>query len=645
MGCHEVRTICMRDCPDACSIIATVEDGRVIRQRGDPDHGVTRGFLCARGNAYLKRQYDPARLRYPLRRTAHGWERIGWDQALDLVAEKLTHYREALGPESLLAVHYSGMRGWVAKVLTRLFWAHIGGVTMSRGGLSIETLGAAQAADFGADGTHSPEDLANSRAFVLWGKNVAVTHLHWAAFISEARKRGAPLLVIDPVRTATAKQADRFYQLRPGTDGSLALGVARRLLERRTVDEAFLSAHTAGFEAFRRLAFSRTLAEVAQETDLSEAQIDEIADCYATTKPVATLIGLGPSYWPSGGASVRLIDALAALTGNIGIPGGGVGTSFFRRPPFDWSMLDAAPASAGRQVLLPRLGDDILAANGPPLKLGWIAGANPAATVPNSARVKEALRSLEYLVVVDQFMTATAELAQLVLPCTTYLETDDLVTTYGHTWLGLAQAAVPPEGESRPDAAILQALAERLGFGAALAGTPEAWMRRLLGPLAARGVTLETLRQGPQPNPLVPPVPFADRCFRTPSGRFEFLGEFAPNVSLSSGHHLVATKTLRMVNSQILPEDLPAEPTIAMHPERVARLGLADGQRVLVASHVGAVEARLAVDTAVRRDVVLFNPALWRGDLSGVNQLREALVTDLGESAAMHATAVRVLPA
>ena len=639
---HEVRTICMRDCPDACSIIATVDQGRVIGQRGDPDHGVTRGFLCARGNAYLKRQYDPARLLYPHRRTSRGWERLSWENALDLIAERLVQYRDTCGARSILAVNYSGMRGWLAKVLTRLFWAHVGGVTMSCGGLSIETLGAAQSADFGGDGTHAPEDLANSRGFVLWGKNVAVTHLHWAAFISEARKRGAPLLVIDPVRTATAKQADRFYQLRPGTDGILALGVARRLLERQAADDAFLAQHTSGFEAYRRLVLAHSLDEVAQATDLSVAQIEEIADCYATTPPVATLIGLGPSYWTHGGATVRLIDALAALSGNIGVAGGGAGTSFFRPPPFDLSMVSAAPQSAGRRVLLPRLGDDILAAGDPPLKMGWIAGANPAATVPNTTRVKEGLRSLEYLVVVEQFMTATAELADLVLPCTTYLETDDLVTTYGHTWLGLARSVVPPQGEARPDGAVLQGLARRLGFGPALAGSPEEWMRRLLGPLAAQGVTLESLRQGPQRSPLIPTVPFADRRFRTPSGRFEFLGKFSPGAPPSEGLHLMATKTLRMVNSQILPEDLPATPTVAVHPATVARLGLADGQRVRVGSTVGGVEATLAADAAVRPDVVLFNPALWQGDLSGVNQLRETRLTDLGESAAMHATVVTV---
>ncbi len=645
MGQHDVRTICMRDCPDACSIIATVADGRVIRQRGDPEHRITRGVLCARGNAYLKRQYDPARLRVPLRRTAKGWERLSWDQALDLVAQKLACARDTWGPQSILAIHYSGMRGWVAKVLARLFWAKMGGVTMTRGGLSIETLGAAQAADFGADDTHAPEDLANSRAVVVWGKNVAVTHLHWAAFVTEARRRGAELLVIDPVSTATAKKADRFFQLRPGTDGLLALGVARRLLEREAVDVAFVADHTANFDAFRRLAFERSLSEIAVATDLSTEQIEAIADCYAITKPVATLVGLGPSYWPHGGASVRLIDALAALTGNIGVSGGGVSTAFFRRAPFDWSLLDAAGPSAGRQLLLPQLGDAILGATEPALKVGWVAGANPAATAPDSSRVKAALRSLDFLVVVEQFLTATAELADVVLPCTTYLETNELVTTYGQTWLALAQAAVAPEGEARPDAAIFQGLADRLGFGPALAGSPDAWMGRLLGPLAPHGVTVEALRERPRPNPLAPQVPFADHRFPTVSGRFEFLGRFAPPAPRPEGDlHLVATKTLRMVNAQILSEDLPPEATVALHPETIARLGLADGQRIQVASAVGQIAARAAADPTVRRDVALINPALWAGDLSGVNQLRAAHVTDLGDSAAMHATTVRVSP-
>ena len=337
----------------------------------------------------------------------------------------------------------------------------------------------------------------------------------------------------------------------------------------------------------------RTLSEVAAATDLSVNQIDEIADCYAGTKPVATLVGLGPSYWPHGGASVRLIDALAALTGNIGVSGGGVSTAFSRRPPFDWSMLDGAGPSAGRQLLLPQLGEAILGATDPALKVGWIAGANPAATVPDSSRVKAALQSLDFLVVVEQFLTATAEFADVVLPCTTYLETDELVTTYGHTWLGLAQAVVPPEGEARAGCPHLPGARGPPGLRVGTGWTPAAWMRRLLGPLAPHGVTAEALRERPRPIPLAPQVPFADRRFPTASGRFELLNQFAPPAPRPAEDlHLVATKTLRMLNSQILPEDLPAEADSgdASGDDR-APGPRATASAIRVASAVGQIEA------------------------------------------------------
>jgi anaerobic selenocysteine-containing dehydrogenase len=646
MDSQEYRTTCTRDCPDACGIIATVQDGRVTMQKGDPEHGITRGFLCSRGKDYLKRFYDPNRLLYPQRRTPGGWQRISWDDALDLVAEKLVHYRDSFGPLSVLVVNYSGMRGWSARLLNRLFWAHLGGATFSSGGLSTETFEAAQQLDMGADGTHDPADLANSSGFVLWGKNVYVTHQHWTPFINQACKSGAPLVVIDPVRTATAQKADRFYQIRPGSDGMLAMGIARRLLERNAVDGEFITDHTSGFEAYREVVFSHTIEEVADATDLSVEEIDEIAEFYATRNPLATIIGLGPSYWTDGGAKVRLIDALAAISGNIGISGGGASSNFGGAPPFDLSALGEVPERQMRRVLLPRLGDDILAAGDPPLKMGWIAGANPAASAPNSNRVKEGLSSLEFLVVVEQFRSATAELADLVLPCATYLEMDDLVASYGHSWVGMCQQVVPPLGETKADGEIMQLLAGRLGFGDVLAGEPDRWMRRLLAaPLAPEGVTLESLRTRSQRNPLVPPVPFVGGRFRTPSGRYEFVGSFSPVKAGCGELHLVATKTPRMLNSQILSEDLPEEPVVRVNPVTAARLGLSDGQRVWVASSVGEVKVRLLADEAVRPDVLLFNPSAWKGDLSGVNQLRETLLTDLGDGAAMHETIVTLRPA
>lgn len=641
---RDYRTTCNRDCPDSCAVIATVKDGKIIRHKGDPQHEVTRGFLCSRGNDYLKRFYAPDRLLYPLRRVNHGWQRISWDDALDLIAGKLRHYRDAYGPRSVLVVNYSAIHSWIPRVLGRLFWAHFGGATFSAGGLSVEASHAAQQLDFGGDCTHEPEDLVHSKAFVIWGKNVAVTRQHWMPFIHQARKNGAFLAVIDPIHSEIARKADRFYQIRHGSDGLLAIGVCRLLLEREAVDKDFIGNHTRGFEAFRKMVFSYALEDIARAVDLSPEQIKEISDLYATQKPLATFTGLGPAYWSNGGAMIRLVDALAAISGNIGIPGGGMSTDVEGAAGLNLSMLREAPRSENRRILLPRLGEDILNAKDPTLRMGWIAGANPASSAPDTGRIQEGLRSLEFLVVVEQFMSATAELAHLVLPCTTYLEMDDLVTAYGHHWIGLTNRVVPPQGETKTDGEIFQLLAERLGFGAALVGEPETWIQKILEPLAAEGLTLERLKEKAHRNPKAVSVPFADRKFRTPSGKFEFITQFTPGASpTNDGLHLMATKTLRMVNSQILPEDLPAEPVARVNPAILSERGFSEGEKVWVVSKAGRVQVRLAGDEKVRRDVLLLNPPLWKGDLNGVNQLREAFLTDIGNGAAMHQTMVTLM--
>ena len=637
----DYRTTCNRDCPDSCAVIATVKDGKIIKHKGDPEHGVTRGFLCSRGNDYLKRFYDPNRLLHPLRRVDKGWKRISWDEALGLIVEKLRHYREAYGPRSVLVVNYSAIHSWIPRVLSRLFWAHFGGATFSTGGLSVEAAHAAQQLDFGGDCTHEPEDLVHSKAFVIWGKNVAVTRQHWMPFINQARRTGAVIAVIDPIYNETAKKADRFYQIRPGSDGLLAIGVSRLLLEDNAVDWDFISNHTHGFEAYRQLVFSYPLEDIVRATDLQLGQIQEISDLYATKKPLATFAGLGPAYWSNGGAMIRLVDALSAISGNIGISGGGMSTDIQGSAGLNLSMLRGAPRGESRRILLPRLGEDILSTKDPALKMGWIAGANPASSAPDTGRVQEGLRSLEFLVVVEQFMSATAELAHLVLPCTTYLEMDDLVTAYGHHWIGLTKRVVPPLGETKTDGEIFQLLAERLGFGQALAGEPQGWIQKILEPLAAEGLTQERLKEKAYRNPKAPSLPFADRIFHTPSGKFEFITQFTSGPSpINDRLHLVATKTLRMVNSQILPEDLPEEPMARVNPAILAERGFREGEKVWVISKAGKLRVRLAADEKVRRDVLLFNPALWKGDLNGVNQLREAVLTDVGSGAAMHQTRV-----
>lgn len=638
--CGSLSTTCERGCPDACGLVATVSEGRVVQLRGDPQHPVTRGCLCAQGNRYLRRQYAADRLLYPMRRTPTGWERVSWGTALNLIAERLLAVREHHGSQAVLVVDY-GLPGWVNRAVLELFWRRFGGVTTTRGGLSMESAVAAQYCDLGTDGTHDAADFLNARAIVTWGANPYVTHQHWACQIAAARKRGAMLVAIDPLNSSTARRADAHYRLRPGSDGWLALGVARLLLERGEVDAELIMRRSEGFGAYHDLLKAYESREIAQRTGLASAELEALADLYGRDGPVATIIGHGPSYWENGGAQVRLIDALVAVSGNLGVRGGGASTDVTRHPLFGVSTAGDVP---DRDILLPRLGDEILAASDPPLRFGWVAGANPAASVANAGRVAQGLRSLEFLVVVEQFMTATAQLADIVLPCATFLEADDLVTTYGHQWVSLKRRVIAPAGESKPDAEILQALADRLGFGPELAGSAREWISRLVEP-AGPALSLEALERTPQLDPRAVSVPFADGRFATSSRRFRFIQTFQPSQPLpleTSQLHLLAPKTRLMMNSQILPEDLPDEACVRVNPQTAGKLGFTDGEIVLVRSGVGEVRARLMTDSNVHPEVALMVPSLWRGDLSGVNRLREGRLTDMGECVAFNETRVTI---
>ena len=642
-----LRSTCNRDCPDSCGVIVEVEQGRIIKHRGDPDHPVTRGFLCLRGNRYLRRQYSDQRVVHPMRRGKGGWQRLEWDDALDLAAEQLDRCRQQHGPLSVLWLSYSGIKGLVARTLGKLFWAHFGGPTTEQGGLSVEACHAAQQLDFGGDGTHAPDDLRHSRAVVIWGKNLELTRPHTMFQVNRARRAGAALHVVDPLRCATARRADQHYALRPGSDAWLALGIGQLLLSWDAVDREFVQQHTNGFEGYCELVRSVSLEQVCAATDLPREQVEQLARVYAETRPLATMIGLGPSYWCNAGATVRLIDALAAISGNLGRSGGGAQTDTAAGyAGMDFSMVKQAPRGQQRRLLLPRLGQAMSEASDPSLKAAWIAGANPAATCPDTGAVSRALGGLDFLVVVDQFITATAAQADLFLPCATYLEHDDVVVAYGHHWIGANQAVVPPQGEARSDAAIYQGLAQRLGYGEALAGEPWDWALPMLGQLATEhDITPARLLDGAMCNPLAAPVPFADQRFATASGKVELITELPelPLQQLPQGAlHLMATKTLKMVNAQINPEDVPDEPVARLHPDALKARGLTAGDHALVRSSVGAVRARLKADDSLRPDVLLFNPAAWEGDLQGVNQLREVVLTDLGQAAAMHQTLVTV---
>jgi anaerobic selenocysteine-containing dehydrogenase len=641
-GSETRKTVCNRDCPDACSIVATVEDGRVVRLAGDPDHPVTQGFLCWRTNHFLPLQYAPDRLTTPLLRGPDGQHHpITWEAALDLAAERLQTIRRESGPAAIFHYRSGGSLG-ILKMLSDWFFELFGPVAIKRGSICTGAGEAAQEADFGTSDSNDLHDLLNARHILLWGKNVFVSSPHTIPVLRDARARGARLALIDPVHNRTAELCESFWQPRPGGDFALAMAVARRLFERGAVDVR-AGERCENLPAFRALAESRDVPAWCRDADVPVEAADDLAGRLADG-PTAILVGWGMARRANGGGIIRALDALGALSGNLGVSGGGVSYYFRRRRAFDTSFIRGR-AVAPRTICEPLFGREVLDARDPPVRAVWITAGNPVAMLPESATTAEALRTRDFVVVVDSFMTDTARLADLVLPTTTLLEADDLVGAYGHHHLGVARPVVPPPAGVRSDLEIIQGLAARVGLGEAMAGTARDWKRRLIGGEArVRGLTLEALEAGPVRNPLAPAVLFTDGRVPTPTGRVNLLTD-APPEAVRGGDYplaLMSLSTDRAQSSQW--SEAQGGPAVCtVHPDVASAAGLADGALGRLQSGIGEIAVRVRCDPAQRRDLALIPKGGHLRDGRCANALIRARTTDMGEGGALYDQGVRLV--
>jgi anaerobic selenocysteine-containing dehydrogenase len=634
------KTTCNRDCPDACSIVATVENGRVVKIAGDPDHPVTQGFLCWRTNHYLETQYSPERILAPLYRRSldEEFRPIGWDEALDLAAERLTAIRRESGPAAIFHYRSGGSLG-LLKHLSDYFFEQFGPVTMKRGDICSGAGDFAQTIDFGDEDSHDLHDLLRSRHIILWGKNVFVSSPHTIPVLRDARERGAELVLIDPVHHRTASLCQTFYQPRPGGDVSLALAVARVLFERGWIDPESAAACD-HLDEFRALAEARSVAEHCADADVAPAVAEDLAR-RLHERPCAILVGWGMGRRVNGAAIVRALDALGALSGNLGIRGGGVSFYFKRRGAFDMSFIHGASA-APRTVCEPLFGPEVLAMRDPPIRALWVTAGNPVAMLPQSLTVAEAIRTREFVVVVDCFLTDTARLAHLVLPTTSLLEADDILGAYGHHYLGVARPVVPPPAGVKSDLEIAQALAERVGLAGVMAGDARAWKRRLVEKKA--GVSLEAIEAGPVKNPLAKEVLYADRRYATASGRVNLITDLPPAEPPPSAEFPLSLLSLSSDRSQSSQWAKPPSgaAVVTVHPGAAG--GIADGAAARLESAIASIAVTVKHDARQRRDVALMAKG---GHLSAgrcANALIRARITDGGEGGALYDERVRLVP-
>jgi anaerobic selenocysteine-containing dehydrogenase len=671
-------TACPRNCYSTCALRVTVEHGQVTAI--DPHEGnvATAEGPCLKGLSYLERVNSPERILHPMKRTASGsFERVTWDEALDLMTQHLQKARREHGPQSVFYYAASGTKG-LLNSCGQAFWRQFGGCTTTYGDLCWPAGLEATRLTFGDNRQSAPEDIAQARLIVLWGKNASETNLHQMRFVHLALEGGAKLVVIDPRRTPTSDRAHLLIQPRPGTDGALALGLAHLLIEAGQVDAAFIRDHVLGFEAFAALVKAWTPARASQVCGVPEAQIFELAELMGQVAPMSVCAGFGMQRYTNGGQTMRAIQALLPLTGNLGKPGAGwvyanLATQIFGhvKDPIDFYPPEQPDGVVRVSVSTARLGVDMAAQQEPPLKVGWVERGNPAAQNPDTSAVLAALRSLDFLVVVDERLTDTAREAHLILPSKSLFEQTDVIGAYWHAYLQIRQKVVEPPGDVWPETEIYRALGERLGMTsdqlAACLPAPgdkgvETWLEARLAP---HGITLEQLRLGPVLAPGAEAVAFADRRFSTPSGKVELLSAEAearwgvaalpnytpPVESQAAGGglyplQLLTPNTKNSIHSQFLPLQVIRQfmpgPTLEMGSEDALARGLRDGERVRIFNDRGSLEMPLRIHFGMRPGAVAAFNGFGEEDGGSVNRLSLGRETDMGYGAGFHDNLVDV---
>ncbi|WP_206880966.1 molybdopterin-dependent oxidoreductase [Alicyclobacillus mali (ex Roth et al. 2021)] len=647
----KVKTACPIDCYDACAFIAEVGEDGEIRLSGNPEHPITRGTICNRGRQLAVRRNSRDRVLYPLKREGDRWTRISWERAMREIAEEIQRTLDEVGHHGILH-YYDWGSGGLLKALNQRFFYALGGCSEAIGSLCWDAGIRAQAYDFGLANSHSPEDMAeHAEAIVVWGRNVANTNVHMIPFIRQAQARGAKLVVITTLPQDLARRADKAIYPRPGTDGLLALAALRICRDEGWLDRAFLQDRAIGWEDLAADLDRYDLDEVARWTDVPVEDIRFLAELYGKTKPVCTLLGIGMQRYAQGGQTIRAIDALAAATGHVGIPGGGVNYAQRQLGRFyDEEAIINRRGADVREMLRPTLAADLLAAD-PPVQVMFVTRSNPVAQVPDSGRLREAMAHIRCKVVIDTFMTATAECADYVLPCTNVLEEEDVVyTTMWHDCVSYARPVVPPRGEAKPEWEIFRDLAAALGRPEIMEGDVDSWIRRALRRWPADKVN--ELRERGFVRLGAPSVPWQDGRFLTPSGKFEFasavaardghsavaridVGRFPKDANLPYTLLTVHPRKWQMSQRDTLPEAKGPYPIAELGSEIAADRGIQDGDWVHVRNSKASVIARARVTVEGHPRVVRMEIG-WHGQGVTLNDFTSDGLADFGIQAAQY---------
>jgi len=696
-----VHAACPHDCPDACGVLITVDEvnGKATKLQGDPSHPMTRGFLCAKVAKYLDRVYSPQRVLYPMRRVrskgpadqppATTFQRITWDEALDEIASRFKQISAEFGSEAILPYSYGGPLGPLTGAsMDRRFFHRLGASQLDRN-ICSEAGEAGLKSVIGAKLGTEPEQFAYSRYIICWAANIHGNNVHLWPFISEARRAGAKLVVIDPYRTRTAAVADWYLPINPGTDAALAMGIMHVIIKEKLFDPDYVTRYTLGFEQLCEKVEGYFPDRVSAWTGISAADIEKLAREYATIHPAVIRLNYGIQRAENGGMATRAVTMLPCITGSWKEVGGGLQLSTSDAYGLNKDALDRKDlmqkslGRPARSINMVELANALNEVDNPPVKALFVYNSNPAAVAPDHNEVIRGLmRSDLFTVVHEQFFTDTTDYADIVLPATTFFEHKELQKAYGHYYLQISHQAIEPLGECCSNVDLFRSLAARMGFedecfnesidemiDAALCSSNPRLKAIDRERLEQEGhVRLELENQISVPGSQFSAfLPFAEGNFPTPSGKAELYNEalkahgldpvlqfIPPDESRHSKQakayplELLARKADNFLNSTFsnLPsvQELEEVGLLEMSAADANLRGISDGDTVRAFNRRGEILLKARVDGAVQPGVVAarLHWAKLEAGKRNINVLTSQKLTDMGNSATFYSVLVEV---
>ncbi|KAF1038174.1 MAG: Dimethyl sulfoxide reductase DmsA [Herbaspirillum frisingense] len=685
-----VRAACPHDCPDTCALLVTVKDGVATEVRGDPEHPPTSGVLCTKVSRYTERTYHKERLLHPLRRVGKKgegkFERIGWDEAIRTIAERLGAIA-LRDPQAILPYSYAGTMGLVqGESMAARFFNRLGASQLERT-ICSSAGSAGYRYSIGARIGTDLEQVNNAKLILIWGGNPIASNLHFWTRVQAAKRNGARLIAIDPYRSLTAEKCHQHIALLPGTDAALALGMMHVLVAENLLDHDYIARHTLGFAQLTQRVAAWTPQRTADVCGISAQEVLDLAREYGRVALAGEGAMIRANYGlqrvRGGGMAARNVACLPALVGAWRHPSGGVQMSTSDSFPKDNAAigrpdLAARHGAPARVINMSTIGDDLLRPAapdfGPKVEAVIVYNANPVAVAPESAKVVQGFaRDDLFTVVLEHFQTDTADYADIVLPATTQLEHIDVHATYGHIYMMANNAAIAPMGEAKPNTEIFRLLAAAMGFDEDCFKDSDddiaAVAFRRDHPRSA-GYDWQALKQKGWQRLAMPVAPFADGGFATPSGKCEFYSEqmkaagldplpdyIAPYESVASNPQLGAKYPLAMispparnflnssfVNVQSL-RDTEGEPHLDMHPDDAAARGIADEDMVRIFNDRGSMQARVRVTDKARTGLVVGLSIWWKkfaADGKNANEVTSQRLTDMGNAPTFYDVLVQV---